>query len=166
MKFYGEKWLGDADLSRCSLSTKGVWIDLCAFMQAKGIGTISGTLESLAKIPRCSAEEIAAALAELKVFEVADVTDEGGTFSVTSRRLSRMCHAQVTERNKWKERKKRQRAKNVTPMSRETPAVDLRRVEVKTKNRTEETALKAPGNEPSKRGAAEKPKREETPTYQ
>lgn len=136
MKWYGADWMGDRALRQCSYATKGFWADLISLMQLDDCGTITGTIEQFARMTGGTPDEVAACLAELRATGTADVTDSGALFSVTSRRLSRWCHAKLHERKAWNERQKRHRARNVTPKSEITQPLDT---EAEADTESEET---------------------------
>lgn len=61
LKFYPGDWLKEPSLTVCSPATRGIWIDLICIMHESGrVGEVSGTVEQLAKLARCSAAEMAA----------------------------------------------------------------------------------------------------------
>jgi hypothetical protein len=90
MQFYTGEWLKDPELSLCTSATRGVWIDLiCAMHELGRLGQLRGTAEQLARVARCSAAEILAALTDLQTTGAADVTERNGVFVVRNRRMSR-----------------------------------------------------------------------------
>ena len=90
LKFYPGDWLKEPSLTVCSPATRGIWIDLICIMHESGrVGEVSGTVEQLAKLARCSAAEMAAAITELDAQKIARVTGRNNKVTVTSRRLKR-----------------------------------------------------------------------------
>jgi len=87
-QFFAADWRTDAKLSLCTPATRGVWIDLiCAMHELDRSGELRGTTEQLARIARCSAVEMKAALTDLQATEAADVTERNGVVTVTNRRM-------------------------------------------------------------------------------
>lgn len=106
-------WLDDPALAKCSLATRGVWIDLLCYMSlGDRSGVISGSLKSLSAMARCSIEEMKAALSELASTQTADVTASGDTVEVGCRRMKREHKQRLKERLK----KSRQRNKKCGDM--------------------------------------------------
>lgn len=88
MKWYTGDWLRDPAVSMCSAATRGILMDLlCAMHETGSSGRIAGTVAQLARVARCSVEEMAAAVQELEATDAADVTvseaSEGVTGGVT-----------------------------------------------------------------------------------
>ena len=114
MKWFGSKWRSDPQLAGCCSATRGIWADAVSAMQEQGTGTLTGTIDVLARMLRATPPEMASALAELKATGTADITEHEMTFSVTCRRLSR----EYSLRKQWRERQNRHRGENVTQESR------------------------------------------------
>lgn len=89
---YKGDWKRDPQLSLCSPATRGIWIDLVCDMDDLQCATIKGTAAMLARTCRASADEVVAAIQELKASGAADVEIEGSIYSVTSRRMARDLH--------------------------------------------------------------------------
>jgi len=147
MQFYPGDWLRDPALGMCRTATRGVWMDLICAMHQYGQGEIRGTSGQLARVARCTPEELEDALQDLAATGAAEVTKlpEGesaqnlrtGTFEVSrdcpvvflvvSRRMRRDVTAREYERSK----KHRQRTApenaacpgNVPALSRDCPGV-------------------------------------------
>lgn len=108
-QFYTGDWLKDPNLSMCSPSTRGIWIDfICAMHELDRSGQVTGTAEQLARACRCTASEMIAALTELKETGTASISEREGRFTVASRRMSRECY----ERESSSERKRIQRIRD------------------------------------------------------
>lgn len=89
-QFYTGDWLKDPELSMCSPSTRGIWIDLlCAMHEMDRSGQITGTTEQLARLCRCTAVNFVQALEELKATNTATVTERNGKVTVINRRMKR-----------------------------------------------------------------------------
>lgn len=89
-QFYTGDWLKDPQLSMCSPSTRGVWMDLlCAMHELGRCGQVTGTVEQLCRLCRCTAAEMSAALTELESTKTATTSDRNGTVTVICRRMQR-----------------------------------------------------------------------------
>lgn len=86
---YKGDWKRDPQLSMCSPATRGIWIDLLCDMDDLASATIQGTAAMLARMCRASAAELTNALKELRTSGAADVSEEDGIFTVSSRRIAR-----------------------------------------------------------------------------
>lgn len=118
--WYTGDWLKDPQLSMCSPATRGIWADLIFAMHELGrSGQVTGTVEQLCRICRCTAAEMAAALEELKTTKAANISERDGKVTVINRRMSR----EQEERLSARERKQKQRGKSdVTDESRKSHA--------------------------------------------
>lgn len=66
-------WTSDPALSMCQPATRGIWMDaLCAMME-QGTDRLAGSVEQLARVCRCSAAEMEAAIADLEANNAASV---------------------------------------------------------------------------------------------
>lgn len=87
-QFYPGDWVQDTRI--LTPLTRGIWIDMLCFMwRSDDRGSISGTVEQLARMLSCNASEIAHAVAELSVTKIADVTERNDFVTVTNRRMHR-----------------------------------------------------------------------------
>lgn len=118
LPLYVAAWLSDPKLGFCTPATRGIWIDLICGMWADGQqGKITGTPKSLARVARCSEEELMAAVYELQETGTADVTPRLGPASVPpvvtviNRRMSRENEAKAEERKGARNRKAAERAR-------------------------------------------------------
>lgn len=120
LMFFTSDWLGDPALSQCSLSAQGLWMNfLCSMHQSGRVDRLTGTVEQLSRFGRCSAEDCAKGLEELRITRTAEVHCHGNVFTVVSRRLSRECRA----RKKNTQRQSRNRlAKREAEVSRDCHA--------------------------------------------
>jgi hypothetical protein len=86
-KFFPSDWRGDEKLQMCSLGARGLWAECMAIMhtaQPYGylkIGTHAPTDWDLARLFRCTIEELQTHKAELLQWEVASIDDNGVLFS-------------------------------------------------------------------------------------
>lgn len=112
LQFYIGDWFKDANLSMCSLATRGFWIELIGAMHELGrSGQITGTAQQIARVCRCTAAEAEEAIAELKQTKTAEVSERSGIFTIINRRMKR----DFDKRNQTKKRVKNYRQnKNVT----------------------------------------------------
>lgn len=87
---YTGDWKKDTALAKCSLATRGAWIEMLFAMHDNGrTGTLTGTLRELAQICRCSEDEVLKTLKELKRSLSAHVTFGRKNVTVTNRRMQR-----------------------------------------------------------------------------
>ncbi len=96
-------WLGDEKVSMCEPATRGILFDwLLNMHQNDRSGIITGTREQLARLGRCTALQVDAALEEIRNTKSADVTFRNGTVTVRNRRMHRehMLRRQATLRQK------------------------------------------------------------------
>ncbi len=97
--FYIGDWKKDAELSMCSLSTRGFWFEILGAMHELGrSGQITGTAQQLARVGRCTAAEAIEAIAELKQTKTANVSERDGIFTLINRRMK--AEFDERERNK------------------------------------------------------------------
>lgn len=88
--------MGDAELSKCSSATRGVWIDLlCAMHQSGRSGELRGTTDQIARLARCSTAELTQALTELQTTGTADVTFRNNDVTVINRLMKREAKART-----------------------------------------------------------------------
>jgi len=92
--FYPGDWKKDPQLSKCSLATRGAWIELLCAMHDNGrSGIITGTMLELAQMCRCDARQMRQALYQLSESKTAFVTLGDGRsnaqVTVVNRRMQR-----------------------------------------------------------------------------
>jgi len=108
-QFYVRDWLTDTELSACPPLVRGVWIDLLANMWvASNRGLLTGTVEQLSRMCRCSQEEMNETIDTIRVLKVARVTLCNGKVTVVNRRMRR----DEVERKSNADRQKRYRHKH------------------------------------------------------
>lgn len=96
LKFFPADWVTDPNLSMCSASTRGIWIDMiCAMHQSDRSGTLTGTPDQLARVCRCSPSDVHSAVCELKATGTADVRECNGVVTVINRRMQREYRERV-----------------------------------------------------------------------
>lgn len=104
-QFYTGDWKKDPELSLCSPSTRGIWIDLmCAIHDLdRPDGSIEGAPATLSQVCRCTKKQMNAAISELGKTGTATIKfGGGGVVSITCRRMAR----------DWEERSKDRIRKN------------------------------------------------------
>lgn len=125
MQFY----VNDFDGDTCGLSSSavGVWIRMLIAMHRKRCGELSGTLDRLAKITRCTVPELEAALKEFETDDICYMKRDGnGVVTIVCRRLKREeeKRASTSERvRRFRERKAAEQENaecnaDVTPLTR------------------------------------------------
>lgn len=82
-------WRTDSRLRRCSLETRGFWLECLCAMHEEGAFEITGTLEEVGWLIGCAPEVVARCAAELQRTKAADVTLGNGNVTLLSRRLQR-----------------------------------------------------------------------------
>jgi hypothetical protein len=104
-KFEIPVWRNSPELRKCSLATRGFWIDCLAIMRDQGKAVIKGTYDEIARSVGCFPLEAEASINELKHTKTADVTQINGCVMVKSRRYARELKAK--EMNKLRVRRHR-----------------------------------------------------------
>jgi hypothetical protein len=90
LPLYTGDWLKDSSLTRCTPATRGVWIDLlCAMHDDDRSGEIRGTPDELARLGRCTTDELSHALTDLQNKRAAEVVQRGESICVRNRRMFR-----------------------------------------------------------------------------
>ncbi|MET0753611.1 MAG: hypothetical protein ABWZ66_09565 [Pyrinomonadaceae bacterium] len=112
IQFYTGDWLKDTELSLCSSSTRGIWIDiLCRMHESGRSGVITGTVEQLCRVCRATAAEMSLALDELSQSRTAVVSERNGIYTIINRRMKE----EDAERKATQQRvQKFRKSKNVT----------------------------------------------------
>lgn len=111
-QFYYGDWKRDANLSKCSPATRGIWMDLiCDMHDLEQAGVVMGTVDQLARSCRCSPDEMRCAIDELAVTQTSRVTESNGIITIINNRMKK----QSDEKNSNKIRQQRYREKHVLP---------------------------------------------------
>lgn len=114
-QFYTGDWMKDPKLSKCSPSTRGIWMDaMCAMHESDRSGTLEGTADQLIRVLRCSLSDLRAAVAELKATGAGDVTERNGKITLVCRRMEREYQERLGTRTRVA---KYRGNKKVTPLS-------------------------------------------------
>lgn len=88
MKWFPGEWRKDPSVGMRSLKTRGAWIEAIGAMHELGhCGELIGTVDQLARLCRCSSDEMLAAMIELRETGATDV--EGLPESVTGHGIER-----------------------------------------------------------------------------
>lgn len=128
-KFFYNAWLNDPELSLCTPSTRGVWIDLLGAMHNLGrVGLLRGTADQLSRLARCSPADLVQALTDLQTTGAADVTERNGTYEIINRRMAR----EHKQRNGNVLRQQRFRDKHENNVSLTPETLDVRDPEEKS----------------------------------
>lgn len=118
-QFYPGDWLKDPELSMCTPATRGIWMDLLCAMHERGrVGELSGTVEQLAQLSRCSPAALESALTDLRTNRAADVTVRNDQVTVSNRRMQREHKSRKSSAKRQKRRRERSRDGPVTQKSR------------------------------------------------
>lgn len=96
--FFTGDWLKDPAVTACRPATRGIWMDLlCLMHEAGGRGQVSGSLHTLARMARCTEEDLVAALEELEAEGTAEILVDGAPVSRPRHgTASRVRHAEIT----------------------------------------------------------------------
>lgn len=78
---------------------------ICAMHELGRCGQVTGTVEQLCRICRCTSAEMSASLVELRDTKTANISERGGRFTVTNRRM----YADFQDREAARLRKQKQR---------------------------------------------------------
>jgi hypothetical protein len=90
IKFNVSDWLTDPRLSLCSPLARGVWMDLlCNMHQLDRTGELRGTTDELARLARCSTQELVVALTDIQNKLAGDVQQRNGSWTIANRRMKR-----------------------------------------------------------------------------
>ena len=115
-------WLKDPTVSSLTPAARGIWWDfICVMHESDRSGMVTGTRPMLARLVRCSTDELSAALTEIKACKTGEVDeDANGVVTVLNRRMRR----EHIEREKAANRQERHRdkaidKKQVTVLSRD-----------------------------------------------
>ena len=115
-------WLKDPAVSMLSPAARGIWWDfICVMHESDRSGMVTGSRPMLARLVRCSTDELGGALNEIALCKTGDVSeDANGIVTIINRRMRR----EAIEREMAAKRQQRHRDKpdvpgGVTPVSRD-----------------------------------------------
>lgn len=94
MQFYVNDF--DNDTKGVSSLSVGVWIRVLINMHKDGVGSITGTLDKLAKMTRCTVEELQIAIPELINNNIAEIANADAKKTLESQDCHALSHAIVT----------------------------------------------------------------------
>jgi hypothetical protein len=149
LQFFTGDWLKDPTVSMLSPAARGIYLDLiCVMAEHDRSGQITSNRPALARLTRCSTDELASALNEWTLCGTVEVIsdDANGLVTVTNRRMAREhkereMAAKRQQRAREAERQPETVTVNVTPPSRpilqSTEVRDQREKEVYSKPLTE-----------------------------
>lgn len=121
MQFFTGDWKKDPAVGMCSITARGVWVEmLIAMHDSDRSGILRGTTDQLALLVRCSTSELDQAITEFQTTGVADVTkDRNGVVTVKNRRMAREAKGrEITAQRQRKHRARDDCNDDVTPASR------------------------------------------------
>jgi hypothetical protein len=95
-KFEYNKWRNSSELRRCSLETKGFWIELICVMRESDADSVTGTCREIARLVGCFPDEVERCLEELRATETADIFFHADSCSGT---CNASCNGHVTKCN-------------------------------------------------------------------
>lgn len=129
MQWFVDDWLNDIPLSRCSLPTRAVWVDVLNQMHREGrTGVMAGEPAELARLCRCTPKQLIEAAKDLAAKGAADVQVTKNLVTFVNRRMQR----DHEEREKAAERQRKHRQDSppekdshepVTPPVRQRPEI-------------------------------------------
>ena len=153
-KFEWQKWLGDRELHRCSLETRGFWIECIALMEEAETWLLEGTIAELANLIGCSPSVAKRCIDDLEANNAAKIlrtkvqksAKSQDLVKVVSRRLLKRYNLREYNRlAKQKEREKR----NVKPVSNPiSKDKSLREERIEEKKELREATASPPAPDP------------------
>ena len=116
VQFHYRDWTTDSALSRCSLASRGLWIELLSCFWADKVGRFEGTTEELSRLTRCTPEEAEMAARELIKCKVADghVHSSSVECPADVLILSRRIESELNSMESDRERKRRERVRDLS----------------------------------------------------
>lgn len=138
-KFNIPVWRSSPELRKCSLETRGFWIDCIAIMRDTGTAVMKGTYEDFARAIGCLPAEAERCINELKRHKTASVTQINGNVTLKSRRYAR--ELKVKEQTKLRVRKLRGNA-TVTQGLRDKVKSNKKEVKSKSESSSEDSPEK------------------------
>ena len=102
-------WMSDPALSMCEPATRGIWLDLLCAMQLNGKPEITGTIEQLSKLSRCSVKDFLKFLDDFKMTKIGEYKKSNAKITLKSRRLERESKSRefnTIRQKRFKEKRK------------------------------------------------------------
>lgn len=143
-KFEFAAWRNDLALRRCSLETRGFWLECICLMEDAEVCELEGTPAELANLIGCSKAVFNRCVAELDVTNAASVSKSQGFVKIVSRR--KLKAVSVKEYNRLKQRESRER-RNVKAVSNDSS----KDIEIKSLRAKREEQEKEVSNDTSKK---------------
>jgi len=110
--FYTGEWMKDPAVGMLSPAARGIWMDLlCVMHENDRCGAICGNTQQLARLARCSTDEMAGALNEFELCKTASVTDSNGIVTVVNRRMAREHKERIDNAKRQDDFRERKREK-------------------------------------------------------
>ena len=129
--FFVRVWKGDRAVTALSPAARGIWFELlCNMHELDHRGVITGTREVLARDGRCSDRQLNDALAEIKLFNVAEITERNGLVTLVNRRMKKAAESRESGRKRVQRCRRNGNVTpdvtpDVTPLKRSPPPVPL-----------------------------------------
>jgi hypothetical protein len=95
-KFEFNRWRNDSSLRKCSLETKGFWIECICAMREADTDRITGTVDQIARLIGCFPDETRRCLAELESTGTADLETCNGACNGKCNGDVTLCNGKVT----------------------------------------------------------------------
>lgn len=112
LAFYVGDWRKDPAVSMCSITTRGIWLELLFSMHELEVPEITGTPENIGRLIRATEEEVQKAIDELESTDTAEVSrSSNGVVTILSRRMLCDLDGIKTNREQSRERTRRHREK-------------------------------------------------------
>jgi hypothetical protein len=111
LPLYTGDWLKDSALTRCTPAARGVWIDLlCVMHDDNRSGEVRGTIDEVARLARCTADELSHALTDIQNKRAAEVVQRGDEVCIRNRRMYR--ESQKRKSNAERQERHRKQCRN------------------------------------------------------
>ena len=79
VKWFPTCWASEPGLRQCETATRAIWFEAINTMFLQSSGSVSGTIEELALMLHCRTSQMHLALAEMRKFKIADVSEQNPT---------------------------------------------------------------------------------------
>jgi hypothetical protein len=115
MQFDVGDWLSDEAVSLLKPATRGIWIDAISVMfKLDRCGQLIGSVCDLARLCRCTPNEMQTAISDLKLRNAADVDECNSDVTLTNRRMRRTWTGRKSCRDRKQRYDSRRRRDDVT----------------------------------------------------
>ncbi len=112
VKIDARDWLMNAALGQCSPVTRGLWLEARLYMAAEQRASISGTLESLARLLRCNVGHLDIACKEITGNGIGHVSQAGGKITWSCPEMAEELKAARDRREAGAKRQDQHRKRN------------------------------------------------------